>query len=70
MNSEDNFDTSVLPDDIFMLKGEHFFRVVRSLVGEVIGDILEVQLIDSAENFLETSDIFDVFKYDSEDIDE
>jgi hypothetical protein len=69
-NEEDNFDTSVLPDDMFTLKGEEFYRVVRSLVGEVISDILEIQLINSAENFLHTSNVFDVFKYDSEDIDE
>jgi len=67
---EDNCDTSVLPDDIFSLKGESFFHIVRSLVGEVISDILEIQLIDSAENLLHTNDIFDIFKYDSEDLEE
>ena len=53
-NEEDNCDTSVLPDDIFKLKGEEFFSVVRSLVGEVISDILEIQL--KATNFSDFCD--------------
>lgn len=62
-------DTAVLPDNIFALKGQEFFRVVRSLVGEVVCNILEIQIIDSAENLLNTSDVFEIFNYDSEEID-
>ncbi|CAF1245709.1 unnamed protein product [Rotaria sordida] len=68
-NKDDNCDTSVLSDAIFTLKGEEFFRVIRPLIGEVACNILEIQMIDSAENFLNTNDIFDIFNYDSDDID-
>ncbi|CAF1460343.1 unnamed protein product [Rotaria sp. Silwood1] len=68
MNNKDVYDVSVLPDNILTLKGEEFFRVVRSLVGEVVCNILEIQLIDSAQNLLNTTDVFEIFKYDSEEI--
>ena len=70
MNNKGVYDTSILPDNIFTLKSEEFFRVIRSLVGEIVCNILQIQLIDSAENFLNTIDIFEIFKYDSEEIDE
>ncbi|CAF2110353.1 unnamed protein product [Rotaria magnacalcarata] len=67
---EDLCNTSVLPDNIFALKGQEFFHIIRSLVGEVICNILEIQIIDSANNFLNTADVFGILKYDSEEIDE
>ena len=51
MNNKGVYDTSILPDNIFTLKSEEFFRVIRSLVGEIVCNILQIQLIDSAENF-------------------
>ncbi|CAF1621495.1 unnamed protein product [Rotaria sordida] len=69
MNKKDVYDVSVLPDNIFTLKGEEFFHAIRSLVGEVICNILQIQMIDSAQNFLNTVDVFEIFKYDSEEID-
>ena len=67
---KDVCDTPVLPDDIFAMNGQDFFNVIRSLVGEVTCDILQIQMIDSANNLLNTNDVFDIFKYDSEEIDD
>lgn len=63
-------DTSQLPSDIFMLRNDAFFRFIHSLVGEGLCDLLRIQLINSAEILLSTADVFDIFKYDSPQLDQ
>ncbi|CAF4032409.1 unnamed protein product [Rotaria sp. Silwood1] len=60
-----NFDTSILPNNIFTLQKDDFFQIIKSLVGEGLYEILKIQSIDSAENLMTTTDVFDVFKYES-----
>ncbi|CAF2998450.1 unnamed protein product [Rotaria sp. Silwood2] len=63
-----SLDTSLLPNNIFSLKNDEFFQIIKSLVGEGLCEILKIQSINSAENLIATDDIFDVFKYDSEEL--
>ena len=63
MNS--NGDTSILPNNVFHLKGDEFFRLIRNIAGETVCEILQIQLIDSTQLLLNTPDLFDIFKYDS-----
>ena len=63
MNS--NGDTSILPNNVFHLKGDEFFRLIRNIAGETVCEILQIQLIDSTQLLLNTPDLFDIFKYHS-----
>ena len=70
MNSLENIiNLSHVPEDLFHLKGEDFYCFIQSLAGDLVRDIVEIQMIDSAQNFLNTNNIFDIFQYDSEEID-
>ena len=58
----------VLPDNVLELKGEQFFEWIHETVGEALTAILKIQLIDSTQVLINCADPFDVFKYDSPDI--
>ncbi|CAF1561894.1 unnamed protein product [Didymodactylos carnosus] len=64
------FDTSRLPNHVFILKNADFFRFVQSLAGEGLCDLLRIQSINSTEILMSTDDVFDVFKLDSPQFDE
>ncbi|CAF4316655.1 unnamed protein product, partial [Rotaria sp. Silwood2] len=68
MNSNDRYELSTLPDNALSLKGDEFYKFIQSVVGEPLHDILKIQLIDSTQSFLDTKDIFEIFKYDSPDL--
>lgn len=55
-------------DNIFDLKGEEFFAWIRCTRGEILAAVLEIQCIDSAQVLINSQDPFDIFKYDSPDI--
>jgi hypothetical protein len=57
-----------LPDNVLTLKGDEFYKFIQSVVGEPLNDILKIQSIDSTQSFLDTKDIFEIFKYDSPDL--
>ena len=58
----------VVLENVLDLTGDRFFEWVRRTVGETLSEILKIQLIDSAQVLINCSDPFDVFKYDSSDI--
>jgi hypothetical protein len=58
-------DTSVLPDNISDLNGEVFFQCIRQTGGHVLCEILKIQFIDSTRILMESPDVFDIFKYNS-----
>jgi hypothetical protein len=59
---------SVLSDNSFDLNGEVFFQCIRHIGGHMLCDILKIQLIDSTRILMETPDVFDIFKYNSSEI--
>ena len=58
---------STLPDDLFELKGEEFFRLTTKLTSELSTDILKFQAINSAQLYVQTNDIFEFFQKDDID---
>ena len=58
----------VLPDDVLELNGEQFFKWIQKTVGETVTEILRIQLINSTRVLMDCADPFDVFKYDSPEI--
>jgi len=68
MNSNSIYNLSTLPDNVSTLKGDEFYKFIQSVVGEPLHDILKIQLIDSTQSFLDTKDVFEIFKYDSPDL--
>ena len=65
---DNSCDTSVLPNDIFDLNGEEFFTCVRKIGGQMLCEILKIQFIDSTRTLMESPDVFDIFKYNSLEI--
>ncbi|CAF1133516.1 unnamed protein product [Didymodactylos carnosus] len=63
MNSK--CDTSVLPNNIFSLQGDEFFRCIEQLAGGMLCAILKIQLIDSTQALMNSTDLFDIFLYNS-----
>ena len=59
---------SVLPDNVLMLKGEQFFDWIRTTVSQTLSEVFKIQLIDSTQVLMNCADPFDVFKYDSPDV--
>ena len=55
-------DVSYLPKNILTLIDEEFFAVVQLLVGDLVADILRIQLINSARKLLNTTDVFLFFQ--------
>ncbi|UJR18384.1 hypothetical protein I4U23_005288 [Adineta vaga] len=64
----DQYKITLLPDNIFCLKGDEFFRCISQLSGEILCEVLKIQLIDSADAFLNTSNVFDIFRFNSSEI--
>ena len=62
-------DVSFLPNDILTMIDEDFFAVVQSLVGDLVADILRIQLINSARKLLNTTDAFLFFQIESTETD-
>ncbi|CAF1650247.1 unnamed protein product, partial [Adineta steineri] len=58
-------DTSRLPENVLELEGEDFYRFTKSISGALLTEVLKVQNIDSVFIFLQTKDIFEIFKYNS-----
>ncbi|CAF4284302.1 unnamed protein product, partial [Adineta steineri] len=58
-------DTSRLPENVLELEGEEFYRFTKSISGVLLTEVLKVQNIDSVFIFLQTKDIFEIFKYNS-----
>jgi hypothetical protein len=63
-----HYDPSVIPNNILTLRGDEFFKCVKQLGGEVICDLLKIQLINSTETFMNTNDLFEIFQYNSPEI--
>ncbi|CAF3579667.1 unnamed protein product [Rotaria sp. Silwood1] len=68
MNNSNMSNLSKLPDNVLTLKGDEFYKFVQSVAGEPLYDILKIQSINSTQSFLDTDDIFEIFKYDSPDL--
>ncbi len=68
MNSNIIYNLSTLPDHVLTLRGDDFYTFVKSMVGSPLHDILKIQSIDSSQSFLDTSDVFEIFKYDLPDL--
>lgn len=68
MNCNNIYNLSTLPDNVRTLKGDEFYKFIQSVVGEPLHDILKIQLIDSTQSFLDTKDVFEIFKYVSPDL--
>jgi hypothetical protein len=64
----DKGDTSMLLNNIFSLKGDEFFNCICQLSGEILCEILKIQFIDSAETLLNSSNLFNIFQYNSPEI--
>lgn len=62
-------DFSFLPKDILTLMDEDFFAVVQLLVGDLVADILRIQLINSARKLLNTTDAFLFLQIESSETD-
>lgn len=62
-------DLSVLPLNVFKMKGDAFYKLVEDLTSEDIEDLLKIQRISSARSFLNTNPLafFDL-KSDNESI--
>ncbi|CAF1449463.1 unnamed protein product [Adineta steineri] len=58
-------DISRLPENVLELEGEDFYRFTKSISGALLTEVLKVQNIDSVFIFLQTKDIFEIFKYNS-----
>jgi hypothetical protein len=69
MNNNIIYNLSMSSDDILTLRDDDFYTFTRSVVGSPLHDILKIQLIDSSQSFLDTNDVFEIFKYDSSDPD-
>lgn len=67
MNND--YDTTMIPSKLFSLKNDEFFKFIKQLGSEMLFEILHIQLIDSTESLMKTNDIFDIFQYDSPEID-
>jgi hypothetical protein len=62
-------DTSILPENIFLLNDKNFYNVVLQVTGNKnIVDLLKVQVINSISAFLLTPDIFEVLTLDAEEL--
>ena len=57
-----------MPNNVWHLKGDEFFQFIRNIAGETLCEILQLKSSDSTQLFLNTPDLFDVFKHDSFDI--
>ena len=63
-----HYDPSIIPSNILTLRGDEFFKCIKQLSGEVICDLLKIQLIDSTEVLINTDDLFEIFQYNSPEI--
>lgn len=50
-----HIDLSVVPSDVFSLRGEPFYQFIEEITSEDIKDLLEIQKISTARCFLETN---------------
>lgn len=53
--SSKSIDVSILPNNVFDLKGDAFYTLVRDLTSEDVEDLLKLQRISSARCFLNTN---------------
>jgi hypothetical protein len=66
MNAAVNFyDISRLPENVLELEGDDFYRLTKSLSGELFTEVLKLQGIDSVFLFSRTNNIFEIFQHDS-----
>ena len=61
MNCEQS-EFSTLPDDLWSYTGDVFYDFVKKFVGQIEGEILEVQHIKSVRILLQSHDIFSFFQ--------
>ncbi|CAF3692178.1 unnamed protein product [Rotaria socialis] len=65
---DNSYNTIRVPENLLTLKGDEFFQFIKQLGGEILFEILYIQLIDSTEALMKTNNILDMFQYDSPDI--
>ncbi len=63
-----HYDPTIIPDNLLNLKGDEFFKCIKQLGGEMLCEILKIQLIDSTEAFVNSNNLFDIFQYNSPEI--
>lgn len=61
-------DASILPEDMFTRIDDSFFSVVKSIAGESLCKILQLQMINSARKLLNTIDVYSFVQIESEEI--
>ncbi|CAF0969260.1 unnamed protein product [Rotaria sordida] len=62
------YDATIIPNNLLSLKGDEFYKFIKQLSGEMPCEILKIQLIDSTEAFMNSDNLFDIFKYNSPEI--
>lgn len=64
-----NYDQTIVPNNVLSLKGDDFYKFIKQLGGEMLCEILKIQLIDSTETLMNSNNLFDIFQYNSPEID-
>ena len=65
---DDTASCSVLPANVLELRGEPFFEWIQKTFSETLSEVFKIQLIDSTLVLMNCLDPFDVFKYNSPDV--
>jgi len=63
-----HYDATSIPNNVLSLKGDDFFNFIKQLGGEMLCELLKIQLIDSTEVFVNSNNLFDIFQYSSPEI--
>ena len=61
-------DTTVLPSDVFTYHDDDFYNLISQLAGPDETALFKLQGIRTVNSFLRTSNIFDIFNIDAEEI--
>ncbi|CAF4198505.1 unnamed protein product [Rotaria magnacalcarata] len=65
---ETNWDASILPNDVFILKDNEFFECIKHVAGDIVCEILKIQMIDSAQVLINSDDLLSFLQHNSPEI--
>lgn len=68
--TQPTYDLYRLNEHVLMLKNEDFYQFVCQVAGELEASVLKVQGIQNARSFIRSTDVFDVFKLDCDELNE
>ncbi|CAM4822591.1 unnamed protein product [Rotaria magnacalcarata] len=63
-----HYDATTIPNNVLSLKDDEFFKFIKQLGGEILCELLKIQLIDSTKVFVNSNNLFDIFQYSSPEI--